>query len=65
MTLDDFKADTQLNHGAAEDGPFRFKPLPSRGELARCLAGIGKAWLKPGDDPVGDLIHERLEDPAD
>jgi hypothetical protein len=36
--------------------------LPSRGELARALMGAGRRWLKPGADPVGDLIREREED---
>jgi bifunctional DNA-binding transcriptional regulator/antitoxin component of YhaV-PrlF toxin-antitoxin module len=38
------------------------KPLPSRGELARQLMGAGRRWLKPGADPVGDLIREREQD---
>jgi hypothetical protein len=36
--------------------------LPSRGELARELMGAGRRWLKPGADPVGDLIREREQD---
>jgi hypothetical protein len=36
--------------------------LPSRGELARELMGTGRRWLKPGADPVGDLIREREQD---
>lgn len=36
--------------------------LPNRGELARRLMGAGKRWLKPGDDPIGDLIREREQD---
>jgi len=36
--------------------------LPSRGELARQLMGAGKRWLKPGADPIGDLIREREQD---
>ena len=40
--------------------------LPSRGELARELMGAGRRWLKPGADPVGDLIREReLDDKFD
>ncbi len=36
--------------------------LPSRGKLARELMGAGKRWLKPGADPIGDLIREREQD---
>jgi hypothetical protein len=36
--------------------------LPSRGELARELMGAGRRWLKPGADPVGDLIRDREQD---
>jgi AbrB family looped-hinge helix DNA binding protein len=38
------------------------KVLPSRGELARQLLGVGKAWLAEGEDPVADLIREREEE---
>ena len=36
--------------------------LSNRGELARQLMGAGRRWLKPGADPVGDLIREREQD---
>jgi hypothetical protein len=36
--------------------------LPSRGDRARQLMGAGRRWLKPGADPVGDLIREREQD---
>lgn len=36
--------------------------LPNRGELARQLMGAGRRWLKPGADPIGDLIREREQD---
>jgi hypothetical protein len=34
----------------------------SRGDLARQLMGAGRRWLKPGDDPIGELIREREHD---
>jgi hypothetical protein len=34
----------------------------SRGELARELMGTGRRWIKPGADPIGDLIREREQD---
>ncbi len=58
------KAGTQLDWSRDDDGTLRVKLLPSRGELARRLAGIGREWLKPGDDPIADLIRERVADPA-
>jgi hypothetical protein len=36
--------------------------LPNRGELARQLMGAGRRWLKPGADPISDLIREREQD---
>ena len=33
--------------------------LSSRGQMARELLGAGRRWLKPGADPIGDLIRER------
>lgn len=33
--------------------------LSSRGQMARELMGAGRRWLKPGADPIGDLIRER------
>ncbi len=54
------KAGTQLDWSKGEDGTLQAKPLPSRGTLARRLAGIGRPWLKPGDDPIAELIRERV-----
>lgn len=39
--------------------------LPSRGELARAAEGMGKAWLKEGEDPIAELIAERAKDDYD
>jgi hypothetical protein len=36
--------------------------LSSRGNLARELMGAGRRWLKPGADPIGDLVREREHD---
>lgn len=37
----------------------------SRGELARRIMGAGRKYLKPGEDPVADLIGEREQDDAE
>jgi len=58
----DIHPGTQLDWAKAGGGAILVKPLPSRGELARQLMGAGRRWLKPGADPVGDLIRERERD---
>jgi hypothetical protein len=41
------------------------KVKPSRGELARRLLGIAREYLKPGEDPIAELIAERVRDDAE
>lgn len=53
---------TQLEWIAANDGSISVKPVIGRGESARQFMGSGKVWLKPGMDPVRDLLRERHED---
>lgn len=55
---------TRLEWTRAGQGVIAVKPLPSRGELARQLLGAGRHWLKPGADPLGDLLRERDQDEA-
>jgi AbrB family looped-hinge helix DNA binding protein len=55
---------TRLDWALGEDGVLLVRPLPSRGELARRTAGMGRAWLPEGVDPVADLVEERLRDEA-
>lgn len=56
------KAGTQLDWSKEEDGTLRVTPLPSRGELADRLQGLGRKWLKPGEDLVAELIEERARE---
>ncbi len=57
---------TELEWEKTGDGTILIRPLSSRGELARQLMGAGKRWLKPGADPIGDLIKDRaLDDKLD
>ncbi len=60
----DIQAGTRLDWSLGEDGILIVRPLPSRGELARRAAGMGRSWLPEGVDPVADLIEERLRDEA-
>lgn len=60
------KAGTQLEWTRDEQGDLRVRPLPSRGELADRLQGVGRQWLAPGDDPIASLIEARAaEDQAE
>jgi hypothetical protein len=36
--------------------------IEERRVLSRQLMGAGRKYLKPGDDPIGDLIREREAD---
>jgi bifunctional DNA-binding transcriptional regulator/antitoxin component of YhaV-PrlF toxin-antitoxin module len=53
---------TQLEWTKGGEGVISLKPLPSRGELARKLMGAGRHLLKPGADPIADLIRDRERD---
>lgn len=41
------------------------RPLLSRAELARQLQGKWQHLFGPEDDPIGDLIRERVEEDMD
>ncbi len=58
----DIHAGTRLEWTKSGEGAITIKPLPNRGELARQLMGAGRRLLKPGADPIGDLIREREQD---
>lgn len=53
---------TQLDWNVNAEGVILVRPLPRRSELVRKLEGMGRSWLKPGQDPIADLINERVED---
>ena len=48
-----------------DDGVLIARLLPQRGELARHAAGMGRDWLEDGEDPVADLIEERVRNDED
>lgn len=56
------KPGTQLNWSVERDGTLVARPLLSRAERARQAAGMGQAWLKPGQSGVEDLITERANE---
>jgi AbrB family looped-hinge helix DNA binding protein len=58
----DIHPGTRLEWAKAGEGAIIVKPLPGRGELARQLMGAGRHWIKPGSDPIADLIREREKD---
>ena len=58
----DIQTGTRLEWAKTGEGVITVKPLPGRGELARQLMGAGRHLLKPGADPIGDLIREREQD---
>jgi AbrB family looped-hinge helix DNA binding protein len=58
-------AGTRIEWAVGGDGILIAQVLPSRGELARKAEGMGKAWLKEGEDPIAELIAERAKDDYD
>ncbi|MBI4328090.1 MAG: hypothetical protein HY674_22900 [Chloroflexi bacterium] len=41
------------------------KVLPNYAAIAASLLGAGRAHLKPGADPIGDLVQERAQENSD
>lgn len=52
---------TRIDWTVDADGTLRGELLPSRSELARKAAGMGRPWLAQGEDPIAQLIKEREE----
>lgn len=62
----DLSPGVQIEWTVADDGTIIGKRRLSRAELADALAGRGRKYLRPGSDPVRDLIEERSrEDDAE
>jgi AbrB family looped-hinge helix DNA binding protein len=55
---------TQIDWTIGEEGVLIARLLPSRSQLARQAAGMGRRWLTEGVDPVAELINDRLQDDA-
>ncbi|MCB0098018.1 MAG: AbrB/MazE/SpoVT family DNA-binding domain-containing protein [Caldilineaceae bacterium] len=58
----DIQPGTRIDWSIGADGVLIAQVLPQRGVLAREIAGMGRAWLAKGDDPVADLIQERVQE---
>jgi bifunctional DNA-binding transcriptional regulator/antitoxin component of YhaV-PrlF toxin-antitoxin module len=52
----------KLNWESISDSEIRVRIIPKRGELARRLMGRGRKFIKPGADPIRDLIEERVRE---
>lgn len=58
----ELKPGMQLAFRLGEDGTILVRPVETRAELARRLQGILRPYLKPGEDPIAELIREREQD---
>lgn len=56
---------TQLDWAIGPDHTLIATPVISRAQRAVALMGAGRKYLRPGSDPVRDLIAERLQDDVD
>lgn len=52
----------QIEWTKTEDGSLIARRKPTRAELAQQVMGMGRRWLKPGTDPIRDLMEERARD---
>lgn len=58
----DLAPGSEVEWAIGSDGTLIGKPKPGRAQRAVALYGAGRKYLRPGVDPVRDLIAERLED---
>lgn len=61
----DLQPGTRLDWSVQGDGALLVRPLPSRGELARKVCGMGRQWPVAGADPIAELIADRVQDDVD
>lgn len=52
----------RLDWHVSPDGSLVARSLPSKAELSRRLHARGRRYLSGGDDPIRDLIRERVND---
>jgi AbrB family looped-hinge helix DNA binding protein len=58
----DIAPGTRLDWSKGGDDSVIIRIVPSRAELARRLSGRGRKYLRPGSDPVQDLIDDRVRE---
>jgi AbrB family looped-hinge helix DNA binding protein len=61
----DIQPGQRLDWSVEKNGVIKVRVLPSRGELARRIAGMGRDWLESETDPVADLIADRSRSDED
>lgn len=52
---------TRIAWSVGDEGTLIARLLPSRGELARRAAGMGRPWLDTDRDPIAELIEDRAQ----
>ena len=55
----------RLDWALGPDRTLIATPKPSRAQLIDELMGSGRKYLRPGDDPIADLIAERVAEDED
>jgi AbrB family looped-hinge helix DNA binding protein len=58
----DIAPGTRLDWAKGEEGFLLVRIIPNRGELARRLAGRGRKYLRPGSNPIRDLVKDRVRE---
>lgn len=53
---------TRLDWEIGPDHTLIIRPRPTRAQLVAELVGSGRKYLRPGDDPIRDLIAERVDE---
>ena len=54
------KEGTRLEWTDGGSGTIIVKPVASRGDRARVLMGAGRKWLNLVDDPIAELLKDRI-----
>jgi AbrB family looped-hinge helix DNA binding protein len=60
----DIRPGSRFDWSISDEGTLIVHLLPHRSEMAQAAAGMGRAWLPDGVDPVDDLLRERTKDAA-
>lgn len=58
----DIRPGTRIDWSLSDDGVMIARLLPDRATLARRVAGMGRAWVPPGVDPIAELVADRVRE---